>query len=456
MLQLRAGSGASSAIYRSQLPPLRPSRDAQVEVAWFVSAVTRSGSMRVSLVALLLLCAAAPLDSQALAPAQGPEAGACGGRSSGAATAHFGRAADGQGAKIPSESPCDYGLIGAVFRSESTSSCGTPSTWCTTSPISRYGRLALVVERGAGLTTGRRSPCNPNPGAQCTAPAVDCVRRPVGPRLPLHLPCVASAGTWLAFGGDRRSQIGGRSAPKLSGANIKTLAPIAACHTTGHLCTVISLSAGSVSFTHIVKAAEPLFSTVMSAVFLKSFFRLPVYLTLIPIVVGVAMASMKELSFTWVSFLNAMASNTAFSMRAIFSKKQMTEPIGENMSAPNLYAVLTIMSFCALAPLALLIESSKIVSSWQDALTAEQTPGDLTRKILTSGLSYYLYNEVAFLVLNNVHPITHAVGNTIKRVVIIVASVFFFNTKMTQQSVVGSSVAIAGVLMYSLAKQIYK
>uniref|UniRef100_A0A7S1XYR7 Sugar phosphate transporter domain-containing protein n=1 Tax=Phaeomonas parva TaxID=124430 RepID=A0A7S1XYR7_9STRA len=250
-------------------------------------------------------------------------------------------------------------------------------------------------------------------------------------------------------------KLGGRKAPVLTMENVKTLMPIATCHTTGHLCTVISLSAGSVSFTHIVKAAEPFFSTVMSAVFLKSFFKLPVYLTLIPIVVGVAMASLKELSFTWVSFLNAMASNTAFSMRAIFSKKQMNAPMGENMSAPNLYAVLTIMSFLGLAPLAGVIEGRKIGPAWDSALSAGLESSELTKKILMSGLSYYLYNEVAFLALNAVHPITHAVGNTIKRVVIIVASVIFFKTKMSMQSIIGSSIAIFGVLLYSLAKQYF-
>lgn len=50
-----------------------------------------------------------------------------------------------------------------------------------------------------------------------------------------------------------------------------------------------------------------------------------------------------------------------------------------------------------------------------------------------------------------VNPVTHAVGNTIKRVVIIVASVIAFKTPMSTGSIVGSSVAIAGTLMYSLA-----
>ena len=43
----------------------------------------------------------------------------------------------------------------------------------------------------------------------------------------------------------------------------------------------------------------------------------------------------------------------------------------------------------------------------------------------------YTYNEVAMLALNNVNPVTHAVANTIKRVVILLACVIFFKTPMT-------------------------
>jgi solute carrier family 35 protein E1 len=47
-------------------------------------------------------------------------------------------------------------------------------------------------------------------------------------------------------------------------------------------------------------------------------------------------------------------------------------------------------------------------------------------------------------------------GNTIKRVVIILTSVVVFGTKMTAQGVLGSSIAILGVLLYSLAKDYFK
>jgi len=58
---------------------------------------------------------------------------------------------------------------------------------------------------------------------------------------------------------------------------------------------VIALGAGAVSFAHIVKASEPVATCVLNAVLLKEVLPMPVYATLLPIIGGVAIASMKEL-----------------------------------------------------------------------------------------------------------------------------------------------------------------
>ena len=50
---------------------------------------------------------------------------------------------------------------------------------------------------------------------------------------------------------------GARKAPELSTDNVKTLMPVAVLHCLTHLGAIVSLGAGAVSFTHIVKAAEP-------------------------------------------------------------------------------------------------------------------------------------------------------------------------------------------------------
>lgn len=247
-----------------------------------------------------------------------------------------------------------------------------------------------------------------------------------------------------------------RKTPKLSGENVKNILPVAMGHLGTHIGAVISLGAGAVSFTHIVKASEPVVSAALTAACLGTYYSLPTYLSLLPIVGGVALASLKELSFTWLGFAAAMLSNVSSAARAILAKIKMQTPQGENMNETNLYAVLTIMSFCLLLPVSLLIESPATVkAAWDTAVAAGNTPRYLGTVSVLSGLTYYLYNEVAFLALGKVNPVTHAVGNTIKRVVIIIASVVAFNTPISLLGGVGSAIAIFGTLLYSLAKQKY-
>merc|ERR1719469_664393 len=244
-----------------------------------------------------------------------------------------------------------------------------------------------------------------------------------------------------------------RKAPKLSTSDLKTLFPIALCHTGVHIGAVIALGAGAVSFAHIVKASEPVVTCGLNALLLGQVLPLPVYLTLLPIIGGVAIASMKELSFTFLALAAAMLSNVSSAARSVLSKKTMSgKEIGENLDAQNLYAVLTAMSTVILIPMCLAMEGTALFTAFKSVVAAGQfTNKSLATLLALSGACYYAYNEVAFLALGKVNPVTHAVGNTIKRVVIIVASVIAFKTPMTTGSIIGSSIAIFGTLLYSLA-----
>ena len=64
--------------------------------------------------------------------------------------------------------------------------------------------------------------------------------------------------------------------------------------------------------------------------------------------------------------------------------------------------------------------------------------------------------QVAFITLNQVAPVTHSIANTFKRVAIILATVLVFGNKLTTLGAIGSAIAVAGTLLYSLAKQKYK
>lgn len=274
---------------------------------------------------------------------------------------------------------------------------------------------------------------------------------------------------------------------------------IAIHHTLGQICTVISLSANSIGFAHVIKAMEPLFSALVSRIVLHQKMDIRVYLSLLPVVGGVVMACAGSNEFSWISFWAGMSSNAFFAMRAVASKllmegsnkqqrtlKSKTSVLMDNeeefadeeldngyekehsssastkLSAANLFAVVTCISFMLSIPLVLIVEGEILwdlihIAAKENAEKEEHSDGNgqTLTYIITSGLFHYLNNEVMYLVLSNVHPITLAVGNTMKRVFIIVAGVLVFRTPVSLQTAVGSSIGIGGVFLYSMMKQHY-
>jgi len=250
-----------------------------------------------------------------------------------------------------------------------------------------------------------------------------------------------------------------RTAPVLTSQGKSAVNKVGFYHMSGQELSMVSLGAGPVSFTHIVKALEPFFSAVVSAVISGKVMHPNVYLTLIPVVGGVAYACLKERSFSWLAFWTAMGSNLAFAMRAVVSKSALDASggeLGENLNSVNLFGLVTCYAFVQSIPLFLLGEGLSFIDLWKKALAASSTSNELVRGLIMSGLFHYLNNEVMYLALSNVHPVTLAVGNTMKRVFIVVASVLVFRNPISVQAAIGSGVGIGGVLLYSLTKQHYE
>lgn len=247
-----------------------------------------------------------------------------------------------------------------------------------------------------------------------------------------------------------------RPKPVLSeGSSKQAVQKIGFYHSTGQLLSMISLGAGPVSFTHIVKALEPLFSAMVSIIVFKKVMAWQVYASLLPVVGGVGYACLKELSFSWLSFYSAMGSNLAFALRAVSSKQAMNlgSSLGSNLSSANLFGLVTVFASFMSIPAVLLTDGKSFPQLFKDALSTGLSQKDLIQAIILSGLFHYLNNEVMYLALSNVHPVTLAVGNTMKRVFIMVASIIVFRNPISVQAAIGSVVGISGVLVYSLTKQ---
>ncbi|KAL8097946.1 phosphoenolpyruvate/phosphate translocator 1, chloroplastic-like [Apium graveolens] len=239
--------------------------------------------------------------------------------------------------------------------------------------------------------------------------------------------------------------------PKITGAQLLAILPLAAVHTLGNLFTNMSLGKVSVSFTHTIKAMEPFFSVVLSAMFLGEVPSIWIISSLLPIVGGVGLASMTEASFNWAGFWSAMASNLTNQSRNVLSKKFMVKK-EESLDNITLFSIITIMSFILLAPVSIFMEGVKFTPS------ALQSAGLNVNQVYTrsfiAALCFHAYQQVSYMILQRVSPVTHSVGNCVKRVVVIVTSVLFFRTPVSPINSLGTGVALAGVFLYSRVKRI--
>ena len=229
----------------------------------------------------------------------------------------------------------------------------------------------------------------------------------------------------------------------------KTLFPVAVAHTIGHVAATVSMSKVAVSFTHIIKSGEPAFSVLVSRFLLGETFPVPVYLSLVPIIGGCALAAVTELNFNMIGFMGAMISNLAFVFRNIFSKRGMK---GKSVSGMNYYACLSMLSLLILTPFAIAVEGPQMwAAGWRTAMS--QIGPQFIWWVAAQSVFYHLYNQVSYMSLDEISPLTFSIGNTMKRISVIVSSIIIFHTPVQPVNALGAAIAVLGTFLYSQAKQ---
>lgn len=222
----------------------------------------------------------------------------------------------------------------------------------------------------------------------------------------------------------------------------------------------------------------PLFTVLLTRILFREKQTMSVYLSLVPIICGVCIATMTELSFDMIGLISALVATMGFSLQNIFSKKVLKDTGIHHL---RLLHVLGRLAFFMFLPIWFYVDFTTILQHPNIVSTlgvpkistkinhanvffifmhlirppsfAPATPQTTDYRVLallfTDGVLNWLQNIIAFSILSLVTPLTYAVASASKRIFVIAISLLVLGNPVTWVNMLGMLLAIIGVLCYN-------
>ncbi|XP_078042625.1 solute carrier family 35 member E1 homolog [Augochlora pura] len=232
------------------------------------------------------------------------------------------------------------------------------------------------------------------------------------------------------------------------GYYLRLIVPLALGKFVANVFSHVSIWKVPVSYVHTVKATMPFFTVLLSRIILREKQTWKVYLSLVPIVIGVGVATLTELSFNMIGLLSALASTMAFSLQNIYSKKVLQDTGIHHL---RLLFILGRLALILFLPIWLIYDLRQLI---YDPIA--HGLADLSYYVLglllLDGVLNWFQNIIAFSVISIVTPLTYAVASASKRIFVIAVTLLVLGNPVTSINILGMTLAIVGVLCYNKAK----
>ena len=262
------------------------------------------------------------------------------------------------------------------------------------------------------------------------------------------------------------SNYGHRPEPLESVAYSLTRA-VAIGYSCGFALTNAAIEFATPAFVETVKSSEPLSTVALAACFLGERESTLTNVSLVPLVMGVAMASglgegHVSASFSAAGLVLSLASNVSFSARAIATKALLHSHPRSAVARSDLVLFYHVsrIGMLLLAPIAIVLDARTLASALSgmgpsaiDGGGQPLSPGLLWMALLANCASHAIYNAISFAVLSRVSVATHAVLNIVRRVVMIAGTAVLFHTRIDAYNWLGIFICVFGCLAFARGKQ---
>lgn len=240
--------------------------------------------------------------------------------------------------------------------------------------------------------------------------------------------------------------------PSLSRSQIlETLLPISAALACLSMTYNAAMLFISVSFINTIKSTVPFWTCLICTMYLNETYSWKTYLTLVPIVSGIALASYNETSFNLFGFIIACTSAVSQTVYNLLMKNTLkTNQIAFDSSTLLVYA-------CAgtsllLFPISVLhhLFDDTVKKFTLESVFSESIQVDTALVLLVCGINYYCEMSFAVRVIDALGPLGYSVADVFRRLVVIIASIVIFGNSISTYNALGIVVSMVGVLAYNV------
>ncbi|KAH9766742.1 putative sugar phosphate/phosphate translocator [Citrus sinensis] len=210
----------------------------------------------------------------------------------------------------------------------------------------------------------------------------------------------------------------------------------------------VSLRFLPVSFNQAVGATTPFFTAVFAYLMTLKREAWLTYVTLIPVVTGVIIASGGEPSFHLFGFLMCIAATAARALKSVLQGILLSSE-GEKLNSMNLLLYMAPIAVVLLLPATLIMEKNVV------GITLALARDDVKiiwYLLFNSALAYFV-NLTNFLVTKHTSALTLQVLGNAKGAVAVVVSILIFRNPVSVTGMLGYSLTVMGVILYSEAKK---